>query len=251
MSNALDWSHVEIIANESNNIITEEPTPNDAPIFTITSDDDIYKSNNSFLIIYCDLLMQIVVFFALLYTMSSTNTIKYAQTVQSIQQALLTKSELNKVIAPTILSLSEIKKNIDNQLKESNMTEFVSTHIEDKGLRIIVNSTLFFESGDSVLLTSARPLLDSVAIILRKNPYNLMVEGHTDDVPIKTEKYSSNWSLSTLRATNVIEYFIEEKNLAAKRFTASGYAEHHPVAPNSSQENRSKNRRVEIIILPN
>jgi chemotaxis protein MotB len=76
----------------------------------------------------------------------------------------------------------------------------------------------------------------------------LRVEGHTDDIPISTAEFRSNWELSVRRATEVVRYLIEKHDLSPRRISAVGYAEYHPVAPNDTAENRSRNRRIEIIV---
>ena len=78
---------------------------------------------------------------------------------------------------------------------------------------------------------------------------SLRVEGHTDDVPIQTGRYASNWELSTARATTVVTYLLQDAGLAPERLSAAGYGEFHPRAPNTSPENRARNRRVDVVIL--
>ncbi len=106
-----------------------------------------------------------------------------------------------------------------------------------------------FDIGMADISPKAIPLLKKVGAIIAGSPYEVRVEGHTDDVPIKTARYPSNWELSTARAVTVLRYFIETCGISSRRLSAEGFAEYHPVAPNDSIENRAQNRRVEIIFL--
>ena len=93
--------------------------------------------------------------------------------------------------------------------------------------------------------------LVSLATILNKIDNYVRVEGHTDNIPIKNEYFNSNWQLSSIRASNVVEFFIEKGNISPDRLSAVGYGEYRPISDNNSEDGRSKNRRVDILILNN
>jgi len=109
---------------------------------------------------------------------------------------------------------------------------------------------LFFASGEAAIRPESRPLLDKLAGILRRIPNPVAVEGHTDNRPIHTPQFPSNWELSTYRATALVRYFIEQHRLDPARFAAAGYGEYAPVADNGDEKGRRLNRRVDIIIKP-
>jgi OmpA family len=94
------------------------------------------------------------------------------------------------------------------------------------------------------------PTLNAIAAALANTPYDIRVEGHTDNVPIHTDQFQSNWELSAARATQMTRIFVVDHGFAPHRLSASGYAEFHPVATNSTGDGRSQNRRVDIIVLP-
>ena len=95
------------------------------------------------------------------------------------------------------------------------------------------------------------PSLKKIREILSQYPeYNIIIEGHTDDVPISTKQFRNNWQLSTERALAVLEYILEDKSLKPERFSATGCGEFRPIVPNDSKENRALNRRVDIIVVP-
>lgn len=127
----------------------------------------------------------------------------------------------------------------------------VSIRKEARGLVIsLLTDKVLFDLGDYRIKPEMREVLNDVAIILNKFPRNqVAIEGHTDDLTIKTNKISSNWELSSLRATSVVKYLVMEKGLDPSRFSAAGYAEYQPLVPNISESNRRINRRVDIVIM--
>ena len=108
--------------------------------------------------------------------------------------------------------------------------------------------SLLFDLGSAELTPQALGFIDKVATILVAANKLVRVEGHTDNVPIHTAQFRSNWELSTARASSVIRYLIEKFNFSPELLSASGYGEYRPIAPNDTPENRAKNRRVEFVI---
>lgn len=94
-------------------------------------------------------------------------------------------------------------------------------------------------------------ILDKINVLISTLPNSIIIEGHTDNVPIKTYQFDSNWELSSMRATRVLRYFTESKGQNSARFSATGYGETKPLVPNTSSENKSQNRRVNILIVAN
>jgi chemotaxis protein MotB len=125
----------------------------------------------------------------------------------------------------------------------------VAVGFTSKGVVMRLSDQVLFDVGVADISPEAIPLLEKVGAIIAGSSYEVRVEGHTDDVPIKTARYPSNWELSTARAVTVLRYFIETYGISGKRLAAEGFAEYHPMVPNDSTENRAKNRRVEIIFL--
>jgi acetylglutamate kinase len=108
----------------------------------------------------------------------------------------------------------------------------------------------FFDSGSATPKPEALPTLRQIATRLGATPYDLRVEGHTDDVPIHTAEFDSNWELSSARATRIARLFLEMKAIRPERISAAGYAEFHPVASNDTAPGRAENRRVDLVVLP-
>jgi len=120
--------------------------------------------------------------------------------------------------------------------------------LADDAVRIILSSDLLFGSGEAGLKDDARITLRVIADLLRQTPYVINVIGHTDDVPIRSPSYASNWELSVTRASAVARFMISELGLPPERFYITGHSSYRPLKPNDSPENRAANRRVEIVI---
>lgn len=125
----------------------------------------------------------------------------------------------------------------------------VELRLDPRGLVISVREAGSFPTGRADLATHTQRLFHEIGVSLADIPNAVRVEGHTDDVPIHTDRYASNWELSTARATAVVAYFIQHVGLAPERLSAAGYAEHHPRVPNTSAVDRARNRRVDIVVL--
>jgi chemotaxis protein MotB len=110
-----------------------------------------------------------------------------------------------------------------------------------------LSEKMLFTSGSATLSASSHPLLRKIASVIEAVGVPVEIEGHTDDVPIQTEAFPSNWELSTARAVNVLRFLIEKQQLELQTISAVGLSQFHPVTPNTTDENRNKNRRVEII----
>jgi chemotaxis protein MotB len=125
----------------------------------------------------------------------------------------------------------------------------ISLRREPDGLVISLREVGFFESGAAQMKTASQPAFDRIAAMLRERDYRLRIEGHTDNVPIHNAQFSSNWELSTSRATEVVRLLIVRDGFDPARLSAAGYAEYHPIASNRTLEGRGMNRRVDIVIL--
>ena len=146
----------------------------------------------------------------------------------------------------TYKEVSKSVKDVAEQLKASASFE---VHEEARGLVISIADTAIFQGGSADMKPEMRKALDTIGAKLEKMHNRVHIEGHSDDIPIHTERFPSNWELSTARATNVLRYLSERSGLPPSRLAASGYGEHYPRVPNTSPENRAKNRRVDIVIL--
>jgi chemotaxis protein MotB len=117
-----------------------------------------------------------------------------------------------------------------------------------EGLVVSLREVGFFDSGSAEVKLKSEPSVARIAKVLAAGPYQVRIEGHTDNVPIHTERFASNWELSTARATEMAKLFITKFEFPPDRLSAAGYAEYHPAAPNATAEGRALNRRVDIVV---
>jgi chemotaxis protein MotB len=143
--------------------------------------------------------------------------------------------------------LRRAKEMLEQRLSSSDVT----VGYDERGLVARVLDRVLFDSGKAELRRSAYPVLDKVAQVLKEVPGQpIGIEGHTDNVPIQHSGWANNKALSVARANAVVSYFVEKHGLEPERVTAIGYGETRPIASNDTAADRQKNRRVEIVILP-
>ena len=146
------------------------------------------------------------------------------------------------------VKMPELEKEILNEFQNDNGIILLK---DTRGVIVRMNDEILFGSAETEIQPEGIQTLNKVIDILSKINNPVIIEGHTDSVPIKSNKYSSNWELSTARATSVIDYLVRSKRINPRRLSAVGYGEFVPVADNTSNSGRMKNRRVDIIILDN
>ncbi|MGE3980717.1 MAG: OmpA family protein [Candidatus Omnitrophota bacterium] len=148
--------------------------------------------------------------------------------------------------------LERAKRDLERKLKDEIGDYRAKLQMTERGLVVTFLSEIFFDPGKDVIKPEGEQVLAKVAQILNAEivDSNIAVEGHTDNTPIKTSGWKSNWELSTARSLSVVHYFIEQGAVGPKRLSAVGYGEYKPVKPNDFADGRSQNRRVEIVILP-
>jgi len=159
--------------------------------------------------------------------------------------------------------IEELSAQLDELMRSKGMLEQklgqeindkqIKLQMMEKGLVITVVGDLLFDSGKSKIRSEAYPLLTKVSDILKDNmaQFNVGIEGHTDNIPIKHSGWKSNWELSTARALSVLHYLVNDQGISPERLSAIGYGEYRPVDSNETAAGRKQNRRVEIVILPN
>ncbi|MBU0519733.1 flagellar motor protein MotB [bacterium] len=141
------------------------------------------------------------------------------------------------------VALAESMKDI------SEIAGAVSIEIEERGVVVHLTETVLFESGRAKMQEEALKLLREIAPVLVKSGRPIVIEGHTDNIPIRTMTYQSNWQLSAARAANVVEYLTDRAGVPGGQMAAAAYADQKPVESNVSPEGRAKNRRVDIVFL--
>lgn len=218
------------------------------------------------LITFNDLITLLMVFFVLLFAMGNINAQKSEKLVSSLQGALGVLREGKKVgvqvvrpIQPAEVSTQEISEDASNT--GSQLSDVSQNAIDDlandpeikviqtpKGLFITLSDGILFQSSVSDLRPEGYPVLNKIIQVIQSNKFAVRIEGHTDNVSIRSGRFPSNWDLSIARAVHVLKYFIDTGRIAPQRLSAVGYGESKPLYPNDSPVNRGKNRRVEIIL---
>jgi len=164
------------------------------------------------------------------------------------------RADLDKIskLKNQLTDLERAKLELEDRLKNEIDDKEVKVDMMDKGLVITFVAEVLFDSGKDELKPESLAKLEKVSDVLNTTVRDFLVgvEGHTDNVPIKYSGWKSNWELSTARALSVLHFLVDTQGLEAQRLSATGYGEYHPVASNEAKEDRQKNRRVEIVILP-
>lgn len=143
-------------------------------------------------------------------------------------------------------TLKKLSKKIENSIKKQKMEESAEVITGNAGIRIRIKGYQMFNAGSADIKKQNLPFLETIYQGMKLFDYNLLVEGHTDNRPVYSEKFPSNWELSSARASSVIRY-LQDKKIDPQRLSAVGYADQYPIADNSDKTERAKNRRVEFI----
>ncbi|MGD6833394.1 flagellar motor protein MotS [Sutcliffiella halmapala] len=224
------------------------------------------------MVTFSDLFMLVLVFFILLFSMSQIDLVKFKAVAESFKETNIldyypsavpfdhptdftveTESTNNKEEDQTNpqeseQNLEELLYEVQKFLNENDLEDVVLANRTERGIVLVLEEKVLYETAEARILPTAYPFLDKVGTLLTKIPNLVKVEGHTDNRPISTEKFPSNWELSAARASSVIRYLVAEHDLDSERFVAVGYGDTRPIVPNTSSENFQKNRRVEIVI---
>ena len=214
---------------------------------------DVKEEPPKWLITFNDLMTLLMVFFVLLFAMGSVD-VKMLKTFQnSLQSALGVLEEGQKVsieipdTGPTYGK--EDQEKIEDPIKALDLEPEISVTYTKEGIVITLEDKVLFTSGIADINPDAYPILDTIGAAIKKMPESIRVEGHTDNDAIRTDRFPSNWELSTARAVNVVRYFVESGKIPPRRLSAVGYGEAKALFPNDTPEHKAKNRRVEIILV--
>lgn len=148
-----------------------------------------------------------------------------------------------------LTKLEALKIELDTKLESVGISNSVSTSIDMRGLVIRLNNAILFDSGSAEIKSEHEGSLTAVANMINSLDNYIRIEGHTDNVPITSNIYPSNWELSSARAASVVQLFINKCNFSPDKLVAVGYGEYKPVEDNSTADGRMKNRRIDIIVL--
>ena len=208
------------------------------------------EEKDDWLVTYSDMVTLLLAFFVLMLSVSEISQSKFEQVSQSIDQELLVKES-------TVSPLFDLEENITSVFENHDIDPESAIKLGDNSLRIELPSGTLFESASDQLNPAAMQLLADISAKLKNfelNSFQVEIEGHSDDIPIQTPRYPSNWELSSSRAISVLKVFIEN-GVNGSKLKAVGYADTRPKQPNRDKygnaiiENQKINRRVEIKII--
>jgi len=145
-------------------------------------------------------------------------------------------------------SVDAIKAKLDKFAMDNGLQSTLVTTVEERGLVVSIQATLLFESGSADITARAREILEKVSTVLAVTPNQIKVEGHTDNLPISTAKFPSNWELSVIRSANVV-HILQSDGISPTRLSAVGYGDSRPISANNTDAGRAKNRRIDLLIL--
>jgi len=219
--------------------------------------DDDKEDLGRWLLTYSDLITLLLAFFVIMYSMSQIDAKRFGKVAEALNGVLRGGSDVQAHSAPKtkghgLLKLGNLRmlqEHIDGRFESLDQHDKVRTEITERGLVVHILESALFMEGSADLEPRAREILDLINENIESVPNHIRVEGHTDNRPISTAKYPSNWELSAARATQVTRYFINIHSFPPEKISALGYGEFRPVRPNNSIENRAMNRRVDVVIL--
>jgi chemotaxis protein MotB len=220
-------------------------------------------SHERWLVSYADFITLLFAFFTTMYAISTVDAQKMSKMVASMQVALkgdpseqpapvplpLPRTGVPQPVVPQLDNLVVLQQQLAARLQRQIQLGQVALGVDARGLVVSIREAGSFASGSAELSDGARALLAQIAAPLGELTHPVRIEGHTDDTPIRTPRFRSNWELSTARATQVIAYLQNELGLAATRLSAAGYGEFHPRVANTTPAARAQNRRVDLVIL--
>lgn len=211
------------------------------------------------LLTYADMITLLLALFIILFSISTINKVKFQALVHDMGGGFDNDWAVNQPpnggsngnqARNASSNIPAIQKQLQQYVDSNKLEKQVQTRLDHRGLVItLLSDKSYYDSGSAELRPQTKMIIDKVNTFLKKNTYMVRVEGSTDDVPINTGIYPSNWELSTARATNVVRYLVEKDGLNPLRVSAAGYGEFRPRKPNVNDENRAANRRVDIVIL--
>lgn len=220
---------------------------------------------------FSDLMSLLLTFFILLYSMSNIDAQKFKDMSMSLQGVLSGMGYTQVIEGPdsdmeipidnesppdenlessTLMQeIQEVYEKVLDYVEKEGLDADVTVNFNKRGIYVDIKEAILFDSGSSKIKDSGLLVLNKIEGILKEFDNEILIEGHTDDVPMKSAVYPSNWELSTGRSVAVLRYLSEIGNIPPGRLAATGFGEYRPIVPNTDEKNRAINRRVNILII--
>lgn len=220
------------------------------------------------LITYADLITLLLAFFIVLYAMNRTQQVKFALVAQALAKEFDSNSIVGQGIGPSIITnqsgtktqratpqqqnlqaLNRLQEKLQQAIDKAGLAKQVTVSSNVRGVEVSLDATTLFAPGSAALSPGAHTLLKELGHVLTTVPNDIEVVGYTDSTPIHTSQFPSNWQLSAMRAANVVYNLAALSGMKPQRLSLAGFGQYHPVASNTTAAGRSRNRRVNILVL--
>jgi chemotaxis protein MotB len=212
------------------------------------------------LLTYADMITLLLALFIILFAISTISSVKFQRLARQISGGFSSTDAINNPPNGGTIgtdkgqteeaNMAAVKSQLDRYIAQRNLQQKVQTQITRQGLTItLLSDKAYYNSGSAELRPETKALLDDVAGQIRHVRNDIRVEGNTDNVPIATSSYPSNWELSAARATSATRYLVEHDKIAPTRLSFAGYGEFRPKYPNDTDAHRQQNRRTDVVIL--
>lgn len=208
---------------------------------------------------FSDLMSLLLTFFILLFSMSSVSSDKFNNMASSLNsvfsssgggsESILEHQEVILDMSQQYIENKDMYEKVSEYLDGAGLEDDISVGLDSKGVFVEMKEAILFEPGSATLKDEGLDVLKKLEGLIGNFKNDLVVEGYTDDVPMSSPKFPTNWELSTARAVSVVRYLSEMEGVEPERLSAVGYGEYRPIKPNDSAENRASNRRVNILII--
>jgi chemotaxis protein MotB len=201
------------------------------------------EENPLWLVVLCDLMTNLMLFFLVMYSFTLQNPRTRAEWLRAFEASKLIDTSSERADAV----IREFKENQAAEILNKSALKDADVEVTERAIRVRLRNQLMFKTASAELSVDARKTLGQLADILKKIPNDVLVEGHTDDVPVVSGPYKTNWELSVARSASVIR-LLTDAGVPPARLIAAGYGPYHPLASNAAG-GRARNRRVEVVIL--
>ena len=219
--------------------------------------------SNNWMITYSDMITIVLCFFVIFFSLSSEKNSMLSDIKDSLSNQISSLEDENtklkkekESLAVELFDLVNIEKDVHTSkedfisfLRKNNLLDKISILQSERGLAVRFKDSILFTSGEAEISKEGFEILDKIGSKLTLIPNSIIVEGFTDNIPIHTPKYPSNWELSVARAINVVKFLTQEKSISQERVSVSGFGEQGAIDTNDTSSGRANNRRIEITIV--
>ncbi|MDD7794258.1 flagellar motor protein MotB [Clostridium sp. 'White wine YQ'] len=218
--------------------------------------------DETWLLPYSDMLTLLLALFIVMFAMSQVDNKKLARVSQTFNAIFAggkgvlvesggdtpgTAEVTNSIMEQD--KMADIKAALDEEIKSNGYDNQVKVNLGAEGLSINIQDTVLFNSGEADVIEKFNPVLLQISSMIKDLDNEIRISGHTDNIPIKNAKFRSNWDLSYMRASNVMEFFVNRGNVAPEKFSIEADGEYRPKYDNSTAEGRAKNRSIDILVV--